>query len=286
MSAVAVVGITGTIGGRVADRLVARGREVIGLARSPESRSDGIELRAADLTDRSAATQALRGAEAVYLTPPLAGDDALDLERAVTMNVIEAARELGLGHVVLHTAVHADRGTTGSRILDNKQPIEAALAASGVPYTILRPAWYLQNLFGAKAWLEQGMFSMPWSADMTWAATDVDDVARAAVAFFESGPANRGFDVHLPGGVTADAICGAVRRVTGRDVSYQEAPGTREAVDPYPLSDFHTELYAELFDYFKRVEYAGDPMPVTEAVDGFTYGTVESFVQRELFPSS
>ena len=90
-----------------------------------------------------------------------------------------------------------------------------ALAESGVPYTILRPAWYLQNLHGAKGYLEQGMFSMPWPEDMVWAATDVEDLARAAAAFFEQGPANRGFDIHLPGGVTAAAICRAVEHVTG-----------------------------------------------------------------------
>ena len=77
------------------------------------------------------------------------------------------------------------------------------------------------------------MFSMPWPADMVWAATDLEDLARAAVAFLERGPANRGFDVHLPGGITASAVCGAVERVTGSPVGFQEAPSTRAAVNSY-----------------------------------------------------
>jgi uncharacterized protein YbjT (DUF2867 family) len=197
--------------------------------------------------------------------------------------VISAAREARIGHVVLHTAVHADRGDTGSRILDNKHPIEKGLAGSGVPYTILRPAWYLQNLHGARPYLEQGMFSMPWPADLTWAATDVENVVDAAVFFLESGPANRAFDVHIPGGITAGGICEAVERVTGQAVAYHQAPGTREAVAAYPISDFHKELYAELFDYFISNEYLGDPQPITDAVDGFAYGTVADFLERELF---
>lgn len=282
MSTIAVVGVTGTIGSRVAGKLAAAGHDVVGLARSAGDGPVGRRV-AVDLTDRSAASDALEGADGVYLTTPESGDDPLGLERAVATNVIEAAREQGVGHVVMHTAVHADRGTTGARILDNKEGLERALADSGVPYTILRPAWFLQNLFGAKAYLEQGMFSMPWPADMVWAATDVDDVARAAAALLERGPANRGFDVHLPGGVTATAICEAVERVTGRPVGYQEGPGTREAVDPYPISDTHKELYAELFDYFKATTYLGNPDAITEAVGGFSYGTVEDFVRRELF---
>jgi uncharacterized protein YbjT (DUF2867 family) len=283
MGTIAVVGVTGVIGSRVAERLSEAGHDVLGLSRSAGAGSGGSRRLVVDLRDRSAAGLALEGVEEVYLTPPEGGESPLELERTVTMNVIEAARERGVRHVVMHTAVHADRGTTGARVLDNKQPLEAALAASGVPYTILRPAWFLQNLHGAKAWLERGMFGMPWPADRVWAATDVDDIARAAVAFFEKGPANRGFDVHLPGGVTAEGICSAVERATGHPVAYQEIPGSREAVEPYPISGPHKEIYAELYDYFRSQVYLGEPLAITTALEGFAYGTVDDFVQRELF---
>ena len=283
MSSIAIVGVTGTIGGRVARRLVEAGHDVVGLSRGTGEMPEGVRSRVVDLTDEAAAQNALEGIQAVYLTPPESGPDPLALERAVGMNVIAAAHDQGVEHVVMHTAVHADRGDTGAQILDNKHALEAALIASGVPYTILRPAWYLQNLFGAKGYLEQGMFSMPWPADMVWAATDVEDVARAAVAFLENGPANRAFDIHLPGGITAAAICEAVERVTGQTVGYMEGPGTRQAVEPYPISDVHKDLYAALFDYFKSSTYLGNPLPVTEAVDGFAYGTIEDFMRRELF---
>jgi nucleoside-diphosphate-sugar epimerase len=89
------------------------------------------------------------------------------------------------------------------------------------------------------------MFSMPWPADMVWAATDVDDVVRAAVSLLASGPTNRAFDIHQPGGVTAAAICRAVQSVTGHDIGYQEfTAGTRAAVEGYPISDVHKDLYA------------------------------------------
>lgn len=284
MGPTVIVGASGVVGSRVAAELAARGHEVVGLARTPGEAPAGIRRIAVDLTDRAAAVRAIEGAHAVYLTPPESGEDPLGLERAVTTHVIEAARETGVSHLVLHTAVHADRGDTGARILDNKHAIEASLADSGVPYTILRPAWYLQNLFGAKAWLEQGMLSLPWPADKIWAATDVADLVRAAVWFIEGTPANRGFDVHLPGGITAKEICRAVETVTGRPVAYAEAPSSRAAVDPYPIHDAHKELYAELFDYFRAGEYLGAPTRITEAVDGFAYGTLEGFVRRELFP--
>lgn len=283
---VAVVGVTGTIGGRLAHALADAGHPVIGLARNP-GRPGAGRVVAVDLRNEAAAEAALAGADAVYLTPPMAGEDPLTDEQAVVRSVIAAAARTGVKHIVMHTALHADRGNTGARILDNKTPLEAALRDSGVPFSILRPAWYLQNLLGAKPWLDQGMFSMPWSADTVWAATDVNDVVRAAVALIELGPTNRAFDVHQPGGVTAAAICRAVQTVTGRTIGYQEFPGgTRAAVDGYPLSAVHKELYVELYDYFRRETFLGEPTAIADAIPGFAYGTLEDFVRRELYPSA
>jgi uncharacterized protein YbjT (DUF2867 family) len=283
--AVGVVGVTGTIGSRVARLLADAGHDVVGFSRNPAA-SAPYRVVAVDLRNEAAADAAVAGIEVVYLTPPEGGTDPLGDEQVVVRHVIAAAARAGVKHIVMHTALRADRGNTGARILDNKTSLEAALRDSGVPFSILRPAWYLQNLFGAKAWLDQGMFSMPWPADMVWAATDVDDLARAAVALIALGPTNRAFDIHQPGGVTAAAICRAVEAATGREVGYQEfIGGTRASVESYPLSDVHKNLYAELYDYFKRETFLGEPLAITDVIPGFAYGTIESFVRRNLYPT-
>ena len=282
MSTIGIVGVTGNIGSRVAAELSGR-HDVVGFARDPAGAPDGVRTVATDLTAADRAREALTGLDAVYVTPPEVGEDPLELERNVVTTVIDAARDHGVGHVVMHTAVHADRGDTGAKILDNKHEYERALADSGLGYTILRPAWYLQNLFMAKDYLEQGVFSLPWPADMRFAATDIQDVADVAVHFFESGPANRGYDIHLPGGITARDICDAVESVAGHEVEYREAAGTREAVDEYPISEKHKDAYAELFDYFNATTYLGSPEEIERAVPDFGYGSIEDFARRELF---
>lgn len=283
-STVAVVGVTGTIGSRVATALAGAGHQVIGLARNPGNTAP-VHVIAVDLRTEVGADAAMAGVDVVYLTTPEGGTNPLADEQAVVLNVIRAASRAGVKHIVMHTALRANRGNTGARILDNKTPLEAALRDSGVPFSILRPAWFLQNLFAAKPWLDQGMFSMPWPAEMVWAATDVDDVVRAAASLIASGPTNRAFDIHQPGGVTAAAICHAVQSATGRKIGYQEfTGGTRAAVESYPLSDAHKDLYAELYDYFKRDTFLGDPLSIADAIPGFSYGTIEDFVRRNIYP--
>ena len=284
MSRIAVIGATGNIGSRVAARLAGEGHDVRAISRNPAPATRGIEPFAADLTDADEAVAAIEGTSRVYLTPPESGDDPLAVERAVTDNVIDAAAKHAVDHLIVHTAVHADRGDTGVRLLDNKTGIERAVADSGVGYTILRPAWYLQNLWAARDYLEQGVVSMPWSGDMAWAATDVNDIVTAAVSFFELGPANRAFDVHIPGGITGRQIADAATRVLGKDVTYHEAQvPTRDYVEGFPISEAHKDLYAELFDYFRSTTYLGDPGPIVDVLDGFQPRGPDDFLSQELF---
>lgn len=280
-----VVGVTGKVGSRVAAKAAAKGMEVRGVARNPQAFSgEGVELAVADLTDRSAAAEVIKGATSVYLTPPEPGDDPLGMEKAVIDSVLTAVEGAEIDHLVMHTLVYGDRGDTGARILDAKYPIEDRIRKSGVPYTILAPGWFLQNLFGAKQYLEQGMFSMPWPEDRPWAATNIEDIAEAAIAFLERGPANQRFDLHLEGGLTCAQVCQVASNVLGRPVQFQEFTGpTREFVEPFPLTAPQKDLFAELFDYFRAHEYLGEPEAIKQALPGFRYTTVEEFLQNELF---
>lgn len=284
MGTIAVVGASGNIGSRVVAGLASEGKQVRAITRRTTPAQAGVEVYPADLTDRDAAVAALDGVSAVYLTPPEGGDDPAGLELAVCGNVIEAAIKHRLEHVVVHTAVRADRGDTGARVLDNKTQVENALAASGLGYTILRPAWFLQNLWAARDYLQNGVVSLPWPGDMVWAATDINDIVDAGIRFLDQGPANRGFDIHVPGGITGQQIADAASKVLGREVTYQPAGvSTREYVGSFPLSEPHQEMYAELFDYFISTTYLGDPHPITEALPGFRIRGLEDFLRHELF---
>lgn len=282
----AVVGATGNVGRRVAAMLASMGYRVRGIARDPSSlEGTGVDVIQADLVDPAQAEKALAGVEAVYLTPPESGEDPLGLETVVTSNVIDAAASAGVQNVVMHTALHADRGNTGARILDNKHALENKLIASGVGYTILRPGWFLQNLFAAKPYIEQGMLSMPWPADLAWAAVSVGDVAQAAVGFLAAGPTNRAFDMHVPGGVTGAQLAAVASRILDRQVTFQafEGPSDRY-VEPFPISSEHKALFAELFDYFRRTLYLGrEPEAIRAALPDFRYTSSEEFMTRELF---
>jgi len=106
---VAVTGATGFLGRYIVDALLSRGARVVGVVRNPgrvPELQGKIELRRADLGDRGALTEALRGADALVSNAALfaLGERGWEVHKKTnlegTRNVLEAAAEAGVSRVV------------------------------------------------------------------------------------------------------------------------------------------------------------------------------------------
>ncbi|NMO14669.1 NmrA/HSCARG family protein [Pyxidicoccus fallax] len=146
---VLVVGATGQQGGAVARCLLERGHRVRTLVRAPEAPAAtelhrlGVVLVEGRLEDAPSLVRAMAGVEAVFgVTTPFEGVAA---EAPKGMALVDAAREAGVAHFVFTSACNADRNT-GIPSFESKRRVEEHLARSGVPYTIVAPAYFLENL--------------------------------------------------------------------------------------------------------------------------------------------
>ena len=160
-----VIGSTGKTGKRVADQLENRGIPV-----RHGSRSADIPF---DWQDQQTWAPALAGVDKVYVTysPDLAVPGSVDAIRALT----KLADEAGVRRLVLlsgRNEVEAERA-------------EDVVKASGLPWTIVRCAFFAQN-FNEGAWLDEvlaGTVSLPVD-DVAEPFVDVDDIAEVATAAF------------------------------------------------------------------------------------------------------
>ncbi len=148
-----VVGATGQLGSAVVKRLAGEGQDVRALVRETSDyehlRLLGVELATGDLREAGALQEALRGAQAVIATasvvfPRGAYDFARD-EGQGYENLIEAASEAGIERLVFVS----NEARTYRRIptIHYKREIERKLRASGVPYTIVRSAPFMDDYF-------------------------------------------------------------------------------------------------------------------------------------------
>ncbi len=160
---VVVLGATGTIGRATCAELLARGKRVTCLLRAPAQAGvlpDGVETRLADLADSTGLARILAG-----LGPPEAviscmasrsgrPRDAWAVDHAAHMVALEAAQSAGAGQFVLLSAICVQKPLL--EFQRAKLAFEAALQASGMAWSIVRPTAFFKSLSGQVARVQAG----------------------------------------------------------------------------------------------------------------------------------
>jgi uncharacterized protein YbjT (DUF2867 family) len=142
-----VTGATGNIGSLVIPELVKRGVSVRAYIRDAAKASplsaQGVTLFEGDFSDQQTLNRAAESVDAVLAITP-ANPKAAEQGEAI----LKAARNAGTPYYVRISAIGAapDAPTANGQL---HYESDQALIASGLPFTILRPHFYMQNLFAS-----------------------------------------------------------------------------------------------------------------------------------------
>ena len=160
---VLVLGATGVQGGAVARGLLRSGRIVHALVRSPASAGAaslaeaGARIVSGDLLDRSSLVRAFGEVTSVYaVTTPFAQGPEAEVLQGDT--IIAAAEEAGLPWLILASVASA--GRTRVPHFQSKARIERRLAASQVPWTVVAPSYFYENVLGASGRFESDRLAL------------------------------------------------------------------------------------------------------------------------------
>jgi uncharacterized protein YbjT (DUF2867 family) len=150
VSTVLVTGATGTVSTALLGALKGKaGLRLRALLRDPEKgqalKKDGVEVVVGDLEEPDTLAEAFDGVDILWLLTP-----ASALEPSMGSNAILAAKRAMVKHIVRNSAIKAghDAPNRNGRL---HALVEEALKASGIPWTILRPHYYMQNLLSSAA---------------------------------------------------------------------------------------------------------------------------------------
>ena len=97
-----------------------------------------------DLEDREAFRHAAQGAGTLYLIVP----NMHPHEVSIGENAIRAAHTAGIKHIVYHSVMHPQLEAMPHHW--NKLRVEGLFLESGLAFTILQPAAYMQNILGQR----------------------------------------------------------------------------------------------------------------------------------------
>ncbi|NUW37726.1 NAD(P)H-binding protein [Nonomuraea sp. SMC257] len=231
-----VLGGTGKTGRRVIDRLTALGRPVRSGSRSSSP--------AFDWADLDGWPAVLQGVESMYVTyyPDLAVPGSQADIRALT----ELAVQSGVRRMVLLSG----RGEPEA------QACERIVQESGLEWTIVRCAWFMQNfnegyLLDA---VQAGVIALP-AGDVAEPFVDADDIADVAVAALtEDGHAGRVYELTGPRLLTFADAAAELSAALGGPVEYvpvkpeEFAAGAAEAGVPAEDIEMLNALFAEVLD--------------------------------------
>jgi uncharacterized protein YbjT (DUF2867 family) len=216
---IVVTGATGTIGRRTVEGLIAGKAPVVALlrdaARGASLEAIGARIAIGSFEDRATLVTAFAGADTVVLIT--AANARADEQ---TISAITAAKEANVRRIVRISALKADPDAPTDNTRQHGRT-EAALAASGLEYVILRPHLFFQNLLGSlPTILAEGKVYFG-VGDGRMGMVDTRDVADAAVAAATTETFDGStFELTGPASIDYHAVASAIARGLGRDVVY------------------------------------------------------------------
>jgi uncharacterized protein YbjT (DUF2867 family) len=247
-----VTGVTGHQGGAIARHLLAKGYAVTGLTRRPNSEPMkelvclGGQVAHGDLDDSASVERALKGMWGAYSVQ--AREVGVKREVDQGRRFAELARKAGVEHFVYGSVASAHRNT-GIPYFETKWQIEEIIRGLDFPcFTILRPAFFMENFIGPWFWprLEEGKLSIALLPRTRLQMIAVDDIGRfGAMAFEKHSDLNRRA-IELAGDeMTMPEAAKVLGDALGRTITF----------DPVPVAEIRKmdADEATMFEWFNRI---------------------------------
>lgn len=265
---VLTIGAAGKYAGLVVPELKKRGVTIRALARDEKeanaARERGADETAiGDLRDPASLRAAAKGVDSVFhLNPAFAPDEA---EMGVAM--VESAKAAGVRKFVFSSVFHPSLSMVNHA---SKRPVEESLYDSGMEFTVLQPAMFMQNLEGDwKRVLESGRITMPYSKHVKMCYVDYRDVAEAAAIALTGNKLDYGtFELCAPGMFNRSELAALMSEALGRtieagEISIEEWERTARIPDG-PLRDGLARMNA----HYDKHGFPGGNALVLQAVLG------------------
>lgn len=255
--AILVTGVRGHIGRRVLDRLTAAGAPVRAASKDPDALGLPSAVRL-DLAEPDTAEAVLDGVTRVFLYAQPTGIGVF----------LKAARRAAVTHIVLLSSGAAvEPAAAGTSIAVRHQEVERALAASGLPYTVLHPSAFATNTLGwAESVRERSAVADPYP-EAPGAPIHQDDIAHVAVRVLtDSSHLGEALSLTGPESLTLRQQVEILAEVLGRPLAVHEI--TRRQAQQQRPPHFPEQVLEELMDIAAAT--VGTARPVTGTVEAVT----------------
>ncbi len=255
-----VTGAAGKTGQAGIKSILERGQLVRAFVRNEQQRDlvqrlGVTEVVIGDLTKTRDIRQALEGVRRVLHICPNVHPD----EIRIGTQMIEAAKSSGVEHFVFHSVMYPQIEAMPHHW--KKMRVEERLIGSGLPFTIVQPASYMQNL-ALEAIRSEGILRVPYDLRSRHSMVDLMDVAEVySRILVEPGHHYAIYDLAGPQALDHTQITATISQAWNREVvPVQESIYEwRQRAQSSGLSEYAVETLIKMFDYYDRHDFMGNP---------------------------
>jgi uncharacterized protein YbjT (DUF2867 family) len=275
----AIMGITGRVGGAIAENLLAQGEQIRAIVRSPEKamrwRDRGAEIAVADVDDPNALASAFEGTDGVFLMiPPNFAPAPGFPETRKTLASYQAALEKVLPKKAVYLSSIGAEQTSGLGLITSLHLLEQTVRDLPIPQAFLRAGWFMEN----HAWdvttarSEGKFFSNLYPLDRKFSLVATADIGKAgADVLRHEWKGTRYIEVAGPEQYSPNDIARALSTALGRTIEAVALPRDKwtEFFIGQGMPKGRTEPRAEMVDGFNS-GWIHFGVPGTEPIAGTT----------------
>jgi len=279
-----VTGAAGKTGLAVIRSLAAKEVQVRGLIHQEDYRSSVIEAGAdstqlGDLLNERDLREAMKGVRAVYHIPPNVHPREVDIGHLTIQEAVRA----GVEHFVYHSVLHPQLEDMPHHWL--KLRVEEHLIASGLPFTILQPTAYMQNITNQLEKINQeGIYQVPYSVSTRLCLVDLEDVAEVAAGVLTDGSHNGAIYQLVGTGLTSQQeIASLLGKLLGREIQAVQISleDWQEQVARTGLGSYKVSTLVKMFLHYQNHGFSGNPRMLHWLL-GRQPTTLEDCLRREI----
>lgn len=257
-----VTGAGGKTGQAVLQALVRAGERVRAFIYHDSQRSLVTSIGAGEsivgeMEDRLTFRRAADGVRAIYHICSNMNPNEVEIGKAA----ISAAQESGARRFVYHSVLHPQTEMMAHHW--QKLRVEELLLESGLEYTILQPAPYMQNILsGWRAIINDGVFQIPYGGKTRISMVDLQDVAEiAAKTLVEPGHVGATYQLAGPQPLSQFDVAGILENKISRKVRVEQISLTdwERNARMMGLDEFKIECLSNMFRYYDQFDFCGNP---------------------------
>jgi uncharacterized protein YbjT (DUF2867 family) len=274
-----VMGITGNVGGAIAENLLAQGEQIRAIVRIPEKaarwRDRGAETAVADVDDPDALASAFEGTDGVFLmVPPNFAPAPGFPEMRKTLASYHAALAESLPKKAVYLSSIGAEQTSGLGLITCSHLLEQTLGDLPIAHAFLRAGWFIENhAWDVTATRSEGKFSSHlYPLDRKFSLVATADIGKAgADVLRQQWTGTRRIEVAGPEQYSPNDIARALSAALGRTVEAVAVPREKwtEFFVGQGMPEGRTEPRAEMVDGFNS-GWIHFGVPGTEHVKGTT----------------